>query len=98
MDSPRACFQEGKNMDVQLQAKDGPLASLPEQIADITARLNKEQITWRDQLRQDPSQFGDVEVAVHRAFQQLADQVVAGLLADVGQQSPKLEDDAKKSR
>jgi hypothetical protein len=84
-------------MDVRLQAKDGPVASLPEQIAQIKARLDKDQITWRDQLRQNPSLFGDIEITVHHAFQQLADQVVAGLLADVGQPSTKLEDDAKKS-
>lgn len=83
-------------MDVRLHAKDGTSASLPEQIAQIKARLDRDPISWRDQLRKDPSRFGDVEVAVHHAFQQLADQVVAGLLADVGTHS-RLEDDAKKS-
>jgi hypothetical protein len=83
-------------MDVHHQSKGGPMASLPEQIAQIKIKIDKDQSTWRDQLRQDASLFRDVEFAVHRSFQQLADQVVAGLLADVGQQ-PQLEDAAKKS-
>lgn len=83
-------------MDVRLQSKKGPMASLPEQIEHVKSQLDKDQLTWRDRLRQNPSRFGEVEKAVHQSFQHLADQVVAGLLADVGHQS-QLEDDAKKS-
>ena len=84
-------------MDVRLQTKDGTVASLPVQIAAVTDRLAEEQHVWRERLRHEPSRFGEVEVAVHHAFQQMADQVVAGLLADVGQQ-PVLENASKKSR
>jgi hypothetical protein len=83
-------------MDVRLQAKDGTVASLPVQIAAVTERLAEEQPVWRERLQREPSRFGEVEVAVHHAFQQMADQVVAGLLADVGQQ-PVLENAGKKS-
>jgi hypothetical protein len=83
-------------MDVRLQTKDGTVASLPAQIAAVTERLAEEQHVWRERLRREPSRFGEVEVAVHHAFQQMADQVVAGLLADVGQQ-PVLENAGKKS-
>lgn len=84
-------------MDVRSQAKVGKTVSLPEQVAAVAQRLEQEQQHWRDRLRHDPARFGEVEVAVHHAFQQMADQVVAGLLADVGQQ-PVLETASKKSR
>jgi len=83
-------------MDVRIESKDGPIVSLPDQVTQVKGQIDKDQLTWRDQLRQDPSRFRNIEVAVHTAFQHLADQVVAGLLADVGKQ-PKLEDAAKKS-
>jgi hypothetical protein len=60
-------------------------------------KLNSLREDWSAQLQQDPSRFGQVEVEVHHAFQQLADQVVAGLLGEVGQQ-PSLEQAWKKSR
>jgi hypothetical protein len=83
-------------MDVRIQSKEGPIGSLPEQVTLVKAQIDKDQLTWRDQLRQDPSLFHDIEFAVHHSFQQLADQLVAGLLADAGQR-PQLEDAAKKS-
>lgn len=84
-------------MDVRLRGKDAGCVSLPDQIAAVTQQLARDQKLWREELRRDPSRFGDVEVAVHQTFQHLADQVVTGLLADVGQQS-SLEDACKKSR
>jgi len=83
-------------MEVRLQSKDGKVASLPAQVAAVTERLKAEQQVWRERLRREPSRFGEVEVAVHHAFQEMADQVVAGLLADVGRQ-PALENAGKKS-
>jgi len=84
-------------MDVRLLGKDGAVASLPEQVAAVTERLAQEQELWRERLLQEPSRFGEVEVAVHHAFQGMADQVVAGLLAEVGRQ-PVLANASKKSR
>jgi hypothetical protein len=83
-------------MEVRLQSKDGEVASLPAQVAAVTERLKEEQQVWRERLRRAPSRFGEVEVAVHHAFQEMADQVVAGLLADVGRE-PALEQAGKKS-
>jgi hypothetical protein len=71
-----------------------PLASI---LKEIPKQLSSLKEDWRQQLHQDPSRFGQVEVEVHHAFQQLADQVVAGLLGEVGQQ-PALEEACKKSR
>jgi hypothetical protein len=84
-------------MDVHLGSKDGAaVGSVPQALATVAARLQQEQLHWRQRLRRDPTQFGEVEVAVHHTFQQLADQVVASLLGDVGQ-SPALEQASKKS-
>lgn len=44
-----------------------------------------------------PFLIGEVEVEVHRTMQQTADQIVAGLLAEVGQEAA-LENACKKSR
>jgi len=85
-------------MDVYLGSKDGAaVASLPQTIATVAARLEQEQQRWRERLQHDPTQFGVVEVAVHHTFQELADQVVASLLGAVGQ-STALEQASKKSR
>jgi hypothetical protein len=83
-------------VEVRLNTQDAPAVNLSEQVAGVTQRLAQEQEGWRQRLLRDPSRFRDVETAVHHAFQQMADQVIAGLLADVGRQ-PVLEDAAKKS-
>jgi hypothetical protein len=85
-------------MDVRLEAKNGtPVAPLPDILAGIAHQLQQQQVGWRQRLQADPRQFGDVEVAVHHAFQQLADQLVAGLLTEAGQ-SGAWETPCKKSR
>ena len=83
-------------MDVRLHSQSGSIVGLAEQVAVVTQRLTTEQEGWRHRLLKDPTRFRDIETAVHHAFQQMADQVVAGLLADVGRQ-PALEDAATKS-
>jgi hypothetical protein len=84
-------------MDV-LHAKKGPaVAPLPEIVATIAQQLSQEQRHWLQRLLADPSRFGEVEVTVHHTFQEHADQVVAGLLAEVGRRQA-LEDPSKKSR
>jgi hypothetical protein len=71
-----------------------PLASI---LTEVQKKLSGMRQGWSEQLQEDPSRFGEVEVEVHHAFQQLADQVVAGLLAEAGQ-APALETASKKSR
>ena len=80
--------------DAQVNSTVPPLAAI---LKELPKELNSLQQGWSQQLQQDPSRFGQVEVEVHHAFQQLADHVVAGLLGEVGQQ-PALEDACKKSR
>jgi len=85
-------------MDVYLGSQEGPaVASVPQTLAVVATRLQQEQQHWRERLHSDPTRFGEVEVAVHHTFQELADQVVASLLGDVGQ-STALEQASKKSR
>jgi hypothetical protein len=66
-------------------------------LADVDKRLKGLKDAWSQRLDEDPACFGKVELEVHQTMQQAADQIVAGLLADVGQQS-SLEDASKKSR
>ena len=50
-------------------------------LSAIEQRLHSEPEAWLKQLQSRPGSFMELEKAVHRAFQQMADQVVAGLLA-----------------
>ncbi len=85
-------------MRVRTDARaDSSVPPLPAILTELQKKLNCLKDGWSQQLRQDPSRFGQVEVEVHHAFQELADQVVAGLLGEVGQE-PALEDACKKSR
>jgi hypothetical protein len=80
--------------DAQANSTVAPVASI---LNEMQKELSSLQEGWSHQLQEDPSRFGQVEVEVHQTFQQLADQVVAGLLGEVGQQPP-LEEACKKSR
>ena len=80
--------------DAQANSSVPPVASI---LKEMHQELSSLKDGWSQQLQEDPSRFGQVELEVHHAFQHLADQVVAGLLGEVGQQ-PALEDACKKSR
>jgi hypothetical protein len=85
-------------MHVRTEARpSATVAPLPSILTEMHKKLNSLKDGWSQQLCKDPSRFPQVEVEVHSAFQELADQVVAGLLGEVGQQ-PALEDACKKSR
>jgi hypothetical protein len=71
-----------------------PLAKV---LAGVDEQLKCLKDVWSQRLGEDPASFGKVEREVHQTMQQAADQIVAGLLAQVGQQ-PSLEDACKKSR
>jgi hypothetical protein len=84
-------------MQVRSEAQAGStVPPLPTILTELQKHLNSLKDGWSQQLHKDPSRFGQVEVEVHHAFQQLADQVVAGLLGEVGRQ-PALEEACKKS-
>ena len=84
-------------MEVRSESKDGCPVISPAQLVDhVAAQLRAEQKEWLRQLTDEPGRFADLEVAVHQRFQQLADQLVASLLAKATQASPALEAAKKK--
>jgi hypothetical protein len=80
--------------DAESKSAVPPLSKI---LADVDKQLKGLKDAWSQRLNEDPASFGKVEVEVHQTMQQAADQIVAGLLAHVGQQ-PSLEDARKKSR
>jgi hypothetical protein len=66
-----------------------------EALADIQAQLQQQQQLWAQRLAQDPACFATLEQEVHLRFGQLADQLVASLLAGAAAQ-PALAEAAKK--
>jgi hypothetical protein len=69
-------------MEVRVQSKQAvPLSGIEPVLAEIRQRLQSQPDTWLQKLRDQPGSFADLEKTVHQAFQQMADQVVAGLLA-----------------
>jgi hypothetical protein len=84
-------------MEVRIDGKEGKSVSSPAQLVDhLAAQLREQQQKWLEQLRREPGRFADLEVAVHHTFQQLADQLMASLLAKATQLSPALEAGKKK--
>lgn len=71
-------------MEVRVQGKDGTVVkNVAEMLQQVQEQLQQQQAQWLEQLREHPGNFADLEVAVHQSFQRLADQTVAGLLAQV---------------
>jgi hypothetical protein len=67
-----------------------------ETLADIQSQLQQQQQCWAQRLAQDPACFATLEQEVHLRFGQLADQLVACLLADAAAQPALLEAAKKK--
>lgn len=85
-------------MEVRTDAQGGPaVPAWAKMAAAIQGRLQQQREVWRRRLADDPTRFGEVEIDVHQTMQQTADQIVSGLLAEVGQ-APALENACKKSR
>jgi hypothetical protein len=84
-------------MEVRIDGKDGKPVSSPTQLVDnLAEQLRTQQQKWLEQLSAEPGRFADLEIAVHHTFQELADQLVASLLAKATQQSPALEAEKKR--
>lgn len=70
-------------MEVRMETKKGTVViGIDPVLTQIQQRLQARPKEWLVALQQDPGKFADVEKEVHRAFTQMADQVVAGLLAE----------------
>jgi hypothetical protein len=50
-------------------------------LAEIQQRLQAHPQEWLKTLEQDPGSLANLEQEIHRTFMQMADRVVAGLLA-----------------
>jgi hypothetical protein len=69
-------------MKVLSGSKDGqPVPALERSLQDIQAALSQHQRLWAEQLAGDPAAFARLEPQIHLAFQKLADQCAASLLA-----------------
>ena len=69
-------------MQVRVAGKGGPLVkNVAEVLRQLQQQLHDQQGQWVAQLREQPAKFVDLEAQIHRTFQDLADQVVAGVLA-----------------
>jgi hypothetical protein len=73
-------------MEVRMDSKEGAaLKGIDPVVAEIQKRLQSHPQEWLRKLQDNPAGFGDLEKTVHHAFQQMADQLVAGLLAQATQ-------------
>jgi hypothetical protein len=73
-------------MKVRMKSKTGiVLTGIDPAVAEIQLRLQSQPDEWLRTLQENPAAFKDVEKTVHHAFQQMADQLVAGLLAQATQ-------------
>jgi hypothetical protein len=52
-------------------------------LRQVQHQLYEQQEQWLAQLRDNPAGLVDLETRIHQTFQHLADQVVAGVLAQV---------------
>ncbi len=73
-------------MEVRVQGKNGAtLKGIDSVVTEIHKRLQRHPQEWLRSLQENPAGFADLEKTVHYAFQQMADQLVAGLLAQATQ-------------
>ena len=80
MDPPEGRWR----LEVRVEGKCGPLVkNVDEVLRQIQQQLQDQQEQWVAQLRDHPAEFADLEARIHQTFQGLADQVVAGVLAQV---------------
>ena len=83
-------------MEVRVQdKKKAPLQGIDPALAEIYKRLQSHPQEWLGDLQTNPAGFADLEKKVHHAFQQMADQLVAGLLAQATK-GDDFADNAKK--
>jgi hypothetical protein len=73
-------------MKVRMDSKKATaLSGMEPVLAEIQQRLQTHPKEWLKALQQHPGEFADLEKEIHHAFAQMADRVVAGLLAQATQ-------------
>ena len=86
-------------MEVRVQGRTGPVVkNVDEVLQQVQQHLQAQQGQWLAQLREEPATFADLEARIHQTFQDLADQVVAGVLAQVTAADDFAQDAKKSSR
>ena len=84
-------------MEVRVQGKSGPVVkNVDDVLRQVQHQLQDQQGQWVAQLRDQPAKFADLEAHIHRTFQDLADQVVAGVLAQATTAANFAQDAQKK--
>ena len=69
-------------MEVRMDSKKGPVVrGIDPVLAEIQQRLQAQPQEWLKTLAQNPGSLANLEQDIHRTFTQMADRVVAGLLA-----------------
>jgi hypothetical protein len=65
-----------------MESKNGPVVSgIDTVLVEIQQRLQADPKAWLEALERNPGGLANLEHEIHRAFSQMADRVVAGLLA-----------------
>ena len=87
----------GWPMEVRVQGRTGPVVkNVDEVLRQVHEQLQAQRGQWLAQLRAEPGKFADLEARIHQTFQGLADQVVAGVLAQVTAADDFAQDAKKK--
>jgi hypothetical protein len=89
---------DAKGLPVRFRTDSQTGSAVPEPdraVERIQQQLADHQKVWAAQLARDPAVFAQLESQIHQAFGQLADQLVASLLAQAAGQ-PVLAETAKK--
>ena len=69
-------------MEVRMDSKQGPVVrGIDPVLAESPQRLQADPKAWLTALAQNPGGLANLEQEIHRTFTQMADCVVAGLLA-----------------
>ena len=84
-------------MEIRMEGKKGPvLTGIDPVLTEIQQRLRGQPKEWLKALEQNPGGLANLEQEIHRVFAQMADRVVAGLLAETTADS-SFADTAKKN-
>jgi hypothetical protein len=83
-------------MEIRMAKEGPPIVDAAEVLARMQRQLPARQAEWVRELSRNPGAFADLERSVHNAFQQLADEMVAGLLAEATKPDTWTQDAKKK--
>lgn len=69
-------------MEIRMASQKGTVVNgIDPVLSEIQQRLKARPAEWLKALQRNPGGLGDLEQEIHRTFSEMADRVVAGLLA-----------------